>query len=216
MMYSTPLFREQRLEVKHALIRAHPLGTLVTRTVQGLIANLIPFLIDPKASENGTLKGHVARANSQWREFDPNYDALVIFQGSQTYISPSWYETKRQTGKVVPTWNYVVVQAHGRLVIRDDPDWVSTQIRQLTETQESKRAHPWAVSDAPREFIEQQVRAIVGIEIPISRLEGKWKVSQNRPQADREGVVEGLKEGADDNGLAMAALVASALSGDAS
>jgi transcriptional regulator len=213
-MYSTPQFREERVDVLHALIRAHPLGILVTRTREGLLANAIPFLIDAAASENGTLQGHLARANSQWRDFDPDYDALVIFQGAQTYVSPSWYATKRQTGKVVPTWNYVVVQAHGRLVVRDDPHWVSTQIEQLTDTQERPRAKPWAVSDAPREFVDQQVKAIVGIEIPIARIEGKWKVSQNRPHADRAGVVEGLKEGADDNARAMAGLVSAALKGD--
>jgi transcriptional regulator len=213
-MYSTPHFREERLDVLYALIRAHPLGILVTRTQDGLLANAIPFLVDAAASAKGTLKAHVARANSQWRDFDPDYEALVIFQGAQTYVSPSWYVTKQQTGKVVPTWNYVVVQAQGRMLVRDDPHWVSTQIEQLTDSQERPRAKRWAVSDAPREFIDQQVRAIVGIEIPIARIEGKWKVSQNRPHADRAGVVEGLSESADDNARAMAALVASALKSD--
>jgi transcriptional regulator len=213
-MYSTSQFREERVDVLHALIRAHPLGTLVTRTRDGLLANAIPFLIDSASSGNGTLKAHVARANAQWREFDPGHDALVIFQGAQTYVTPSWYATKRQTGKVVPTWNYVVVQAHGRLIVHDDPQWVLAQIEQLTDTQERSRAEPWAVSDAPHAFVDQQVRAIVGIEIPITRLEGKWKVSQNRPHADREGVIGGLKEGADDNAQAMARLVEAALKGD--
>jgi transcriptional regulator len=210
-MYSTPHFREARVGVLHALIRAHPLGILVTRTKDGLLANAIPFLIDAAASTNGTLKAHVARANSQWRDFDPDYDALVIFQGAQTYVTPSWYATKRQTGKVVPTWNYVIVQAQGRLIVRDDAHWVSSQIRQLTDSQERPRAKRWAVADAPQEFVDQQVKAIVGIEIPIARLAGKWKVSQNRPHADRAGVVEGLKEGVDDNSRAMAELVSDEL-----
>jgi transcriptional regulator len=213
-MYSTAHFKEQRLEVLHALIQAHPLGILVTRTADGLIANAIPFFVDATASPRGTLKAHLARANSQWRDFDPNYDALVIFQGSQSYITPSWYATKRETGKVVPTWNYAVVQAHGRIVVHDDRDWVLPQIEKLTDMQEGKRQKRWAVSDAPEEFIEQQMKAIVGIEIPIAHLEGKWKVSQNRPQVDRQGVVAGLTEAADSNGLAMAALVASAMRGE--
>jgi transcriptional regulator len=213
-MYLTPHFREERLEVQHALIRAHPLGTLITRTAEGLIANAVPFLIDAAASTKGTLKAHIARANSQWRDFDPTHDALVIFQGVQSYITPSWYATKRQTGQVVPTWNYVVVQVYGTMVIHDDPEWLSEQIERLTGTQELKRAKPWAVSDAPEEFIRQQITAIVGIEIPISRIEGKWKVSQNRPLADREGVVDGLTEMGDSSGLALAALVASAARGN--
>jgi transcriptional regulator len=213
-MYSTPHFREERLDVLHALIRAHPLGILVTRTKDGLLANAVPFLIDAAASAQGTLKAHVARANSLWRDFDPDYEALAIFQGAQTYVTPSWYVTKRQTGKVVPTWNYVMVQARGRMLVRDDPHWVLTQIQQLTDTQERPRVKRWAVSDAPREFVDQQVKAIVGLEIPIARLDGKWKVSQNRPHADRTGVVEGLSESTDDNARAMAELVASALKSD--
>jgi transcriptional regulator len=209
-MYLTPQFREDRLEVQHDLIRAQPLGILVTRTADGLTANAVPFLIDATASSKGTLRAHVARANAQWREFDPNYDALVVFQGVHRYITPSWYATKRDTGKVVPTWNYAIVQVYGKMVIHDDPEWLAGQIEHLTKSQELKREKPWAVSDAPREFVRQQMKAIVGIEIPISRIEGKWKVSQNRSQADRDGIVEGLIELGDGDGQAMATMVAAA------
>jgi transcriptional regulator len=210
MMYLTPQFREDRLEVQHALIRAHPLGILVTRTATGLLANAVPFIIDAAASSKGTLRAHVARASAQWREFDADYDTLVVFQGVHSYITPSWYATKQETGKAVPTWNYAIVQARGKMVIHDDPEWLVGQIERLTNSQELKRKKPWAVADAPGEFIRQQIRAIVGIEIPISRIEGKWKVSQNRPPADRDGIIEGLIELGDSNARAMAALIASA------
>jgi transcriptional regulator len=205
-MYQPPAFREDRPDVMHALIRAHPLGLLITAT-PGLEANLIPFLVDPEPSPNGTLRGHLARANQQWRALAEGAECLVVFQGPQAYVTPSWYATKRETGKVVPTWNYATVHAWGRPSVFEDPAWLHRQVTAQTESREASRAAPWAVSDAPEAFVASQLKGIVGLEIPISRLEGKWKVSQNRPEADRAGVVEGLRgtEGADPD---MAALVA--------
>jgi transcriptional regulator len=206
-MYQPPHFREDRLDIQHRLIRAHPLGLLVTLGKTGLNANPLPFLLDADASPNGTLRAHLSRANPQWQDFDPDMEALVIFQGVDTYITPSWYETKRETGKVVPTWNYAIVQAHGPLIIRDDPDWVRAQIGELTLRHEENRSQPWAVEDAPASFIAAQLKGIVGIEIPISRIEGKWKASQNRPEADRRGVSDGLRQASDEASQKMADLV---------
>lgn len=206
-MYQPLHFREDRLEVQHALIKAFPLGALVTSGRSGLAANHIPFLVDGHPAPFGTLRAHVARANPVWRETDPDTEALVIFQESERYITPSWYETKRQTGKVVPTWNYAVVHAHGRLRAIEDEAWLRTQIADLTSLQESFRADPWAVTDAPEPFVAGQVKGIVGIEIKIARIEGKWKVSQNRPEADRLGVAEGLRADTHPGSQAMAGLV---------
>lgn len=206
-MYQPPHFREDRRDVLHGLIRAHPLGTLVTLGSSGLCANPIPFVLDPNAGPDGTLRAHLSRANPQWRDFDPAVEALVIFQGPETYITPTWYETKRQTGKVVPTWNYAIVQARGALAIKDDPDWILEQVREMTLRHEEDRAQPWAVDDAPAPFVAAQLKGIVGIEIPIHGIEGKWKVSQNRPEADRTGVSAGLREQGDGDSVRMAALV---------
>jgi transcriptional regulator len=206
-MYQPAHHREDRLDVQHALIRAFPLGTLVTNGSSGLVANHVPFLIDPEASRLGTLRAHVARANPLWKESDPEAEALVIFQGAERYVTPSWYATKRETGKVVPTWNYAVVHAYGRMRIVEDEGWLRTQIEDLTRFNEGLRAEPWAVTDAPEKFVEAMVRGIVGLEIEIARIEGKWKVSQNRPEADRRGVAAGLREDADARSGEMADLV---------
>jgi transcriptional regulator len=206
-MYQPPHFREDDLAVQHALIKAHPLGLLVTFGSAGLEANPIPFGLEASASSLGTLKAHLSRANPQWRTFDPAQEALVVFQGPETYITPSWYAAKREHGKVVPTWNYAIVQARGRLTIRDDPDWLRQQIAAMTETQEAPRPEPWNVSDAPAPFVAAQLKGIVGIEIEITRIEGKWKVSQNRPEADRLGVSAGLRHSQDDASHQMAELV---------
>jgi transcriptional regulator len=147
----------------------------------------------------------MARGNDLARTHDPEAEVLAIFQGAESYITPSWYETKRETGKVVPTWNYVTVHAHGRLRVIDDPAWLRQQITALTLTHENARALPWHVEDAPEAFVQAQIKGIIGLEIEITRLEGKWKVSQNRPAADREGVHAGLSEQGD---TAMADLVA--------
>ena len=203
-MYQPPHFREDRIEVQHGLIRSHPLGLLVTAGPGGLMANPVPFLIYPDESEFGTLRAHVARGNPQWRELGSVEECLVVFQGPHSYVSPSWYATKRETGKVVPTWNYATVHAWGRPRVIEDAGWLRRQLDDLTASQEDRRVPPWAPADAPEAFIASQMKGIVGIEIPVARIEGKWKVSQNRPQADRAGVVAGLTAEGDG---AMAALV---------
>lgn len=204
-MYQPALFREDRIEVQHGLIRAHPLGLLVTAGPAGLVANPIPFLVDAGASERGTLRCHLARANPQWRELAGAEECLVVFQGPQDYVTPSWYATKREHGKVVPTWNYATVHAWGRPQVIEDAAWLRRQLDDLTLLREGARPAPWAVEDAPSDFIAAQVRGIVGVEIPIGRIEGKWKVSQNRPEPDRAGVLAGYREAGE---TAMATLVA--------
>ncbi len=205
-MYQPDHFREDRLEVQQDLIRKHPLGLLISSGTAGLMANPIPFVLDATASERGTLRCHVARANPQWRDLLQAAECLVVFQGADHYVTPSWYATKQETGKVVPTWNYATVHAWGRPEIKDDTAWVRRQIDALTTSHEQPRATPWAVTDAPEAYIAAQLRGIVGIEIAIARMEGKWKVSQNRPEADRAGVLQGLVTEA--ASPAMAAMVA--------
>ena len=206
-MYEPPLHKKESLEAQHALIRSQPLGVLVSKGPDGLEANAIPFLIDASASKLGTLRAHMARANPQWRSLGAADEALVVFQGPDRYISPNWYATKRDTGKVVPTWNYVMVQARGRPRVIEDPEWLRAQIEELTRTHEGRRPAPWAVSDAPADFVAMQVKAIVGVEIEIARIAGKWKASQNRPAADREGVIEGLTAEGEPMALDMAEIV---------
>lgn len=206
-MYQPQHFREDRLDVQHALIRANPLGALVTVGPDGLSANHIPFIVDAEASPRGTLRGHVARANPQWKTLDPAQDALVIFQGTDRYITPAWYATKAETGNVVPTWNFAVVHVYGRPRVIHDGDWLARHVAELTALNEAGREEPWSVSDAPADFVASLLKGIVGIEIEIARIEGKWKVSQNRPEADRDGVTHGLTVQGDERSLAMAALV---------
>ena len=204
-MYIPLLFREERPEVLRALIRAHPLASLVTQGTSGLTANLVPFILVPGAGGRDILRAHLARGNPQLEDLRQGGEALVIFQGPQAYISPSWYATKLEHGKVVPTWNYVVVQAWGRPTVIEDAEWLLAQIGELTTLQEGARAEPWSVADAPEPFIAAQLRGIAGVELPIDRIEGKWKASQNQPEANRRGVVEGLREYEADS--PMAALV---------
>lgn len=206
-MYLPRHFEETRVEVLHALIREYPLGTLVTLGADGLNANHIPIEIDPEPAPFGTLRGHVARANPVWRDSIADVEALVVFQGPTAYVSPSWYPSKRETGKVVPTYNYAVVHAYGRLCSIEDPAWLRRFVERLTGRFESGRAEPWQVADAPESYIDAQLRAIVGIEIPITRLLGKWKVSQNRSALDRAGVVDGLKGNANPDAAEIARLV---------
>jgi transcriptional regulator len=206
-MYQPAHFREDRITVQHDLMCRHPLGLLVTAGPGGLMANLVPFLVYAAETDRGVLRAHVARGNPQWRELGAVDQCLVVFQGPQRYVTPSWYATKQETGKVVPTWNYVTVHAWGRPRVVEDAAWLRRQLDDLTASQEGLRPAPWKVADAPEAFIAAQMKGIVGIEIPIVRLEGKWKVSQNRPETDRAGVVAGLRdEGEGDE--AMAALVA--------
>ena len=206
-MYVPPHFREERVEVLHDLIRAHSLAPLVTLGADGLTASHIPMLIDPEPAPYGTLKGHFARANPHWQDISSEVEALAVFSGPQAYVTPSWYPTKQETGRVVPTWNYAVVHAYGRIETYTDPDRLLALITSLTDHYERELAAPWAVSDAPDDFVQRQLRAIVGIEIPIARLEGKWKVSQNRNAADRAGVAKGLSASADAEDRSVAALV---------
>ncbi|QYF95910.1 FMN-binding negative transcriptional regulator [Massilia sp. PAMC28688] len=204
-MYEPKHFLETSLPVLHALIEAHPLGTWVTHADGQLAANHIPFMLDRSRGEFGTLVAHVARANDVW---SARGESLVVFQGSDAYISPSWYASKQEAGKVVPTWNYAVVHAHGRVRVIEDAAWLLRHLADMSARHEAARELRWKLSDAPSDFIERLLPAIVGIEIPITRLTGKWKVSQNRSQADREGVVAGLRAQADHESNAMATLVA--------
>lgn len=192
-MYQPVHFIEDRLEVQHDLIRANPLGLLVSAGAGGLMADHIPFIVDSTDGASGTLRCHVARANPHWRALQSVDECMVVFQGPQAYISPSLYPSKREHGRVVPTWNYAVVQAWGCPRVIEDDVWLRQQIGALTHHQEAGQREPWAVSDAPEPFVAAQIRAIVGIEIPIARIEGKWKVSQNRADADRAGVAAGLQ-----------------------
>ena len=187
-MYCPSLFREDRLEVLHALIRSHPLGLLISHGPSGLLANLLPFVLKTGGSERGVLQAHMARANPQWRELE-GQDVLVVFRGTDAYVSPSLYATKHETGKVVPTWNYAMVQARGKVGLRDQVEWLTPQLSALTSGREANRPRPWAVTDAPADYIETQKKAIVGLEIEIAALDGKWKVSQNQPEANRRSVV---------------------------
>lgn len=207
MTYIPKPFEVTDVGALHGLIRRHPLGALVTLTDGGLDANHIPFLVSPDPAPFGTLHGHVARANPVWRESRPVSGALVVFQGEERYISPSWYPTKEETQKVVPTWNYVVVHAHGPVRFVDDAAWLRSHLEALTREHESPRETPWAVIDAPADYVDSMITALIGVEIPIGRLSGKWKVSQNRPARDRQGVVEGLTREGTPAALAMAELV---------
>ena len=206
-MYVPSQFSESRVAVLQQLVREHSLATLVTLGADGLNANHIPMELDPEPAPHGTLRGHVARANPVWRDHLPDVEALAVFQGPRAYITPSWYRTKLETGKVVPTYNYAVVHARGPLRIVDDPAWLRALVERLTRMHESSRPQPWQVSDAPEEFVASQLHAIVGIEIAVTRLVGKWKVSQNRPAVDRAGVADGLRGSAGADAAAMARLV---------
>ena len=206
-MYVPRHFEESRTDVLHELVRAHPFATLVTQSADGLEANHLPLELDPEPTPYGTLVGHVARANPVWRQAAVDVDALVIFAGPHGYVSPGWYPTKQETGKVVPTWNYAVVHAHGRLRFVEDAAWLRALVERLTRRYETTRPAPWAVSDAPSEFIDAMLKAIVGVEMVVTRLVGKWKLSQNRPVADRAGVRRGLVAEATPGGADLAALM---------
>ena len=213
-MYCPDPFAETRPEILRALIQRYPLATLVSMGANGLEANHIPLYLAPGEGPQPVLQGHVARANPLWREAPPNGEVLVIFQGPQHYISPSWYATKAETGKVVPTWNYAVVHAHGPLYVRDDPDWVRKQMISLTAQQENGFTMSWQVDDAPRDFTERLIGQVVGIEIPISRWVGKWKVSQNQPLRNRDSVVAHLEQQNQPDSGAMAEYVLTSLKYD--
>jgi transcriptional regulator len=203
-MYCPSSFQEQRPEVQHAFIRSHPLGLLISNGSTGLLANLIPFVLKAGGRGHAVLQAHMARANPQWRELD-DQSVLVVFKGPDAYVSPSLYSTKQETGRVVPTWNYVMVQVRGRARLRDHVDWLTPQLHALTTAREAERTPPWSITDAPPDYIEAQKKAIVGIEIEVDSIQGKWKVSQNQPEANRQSVADAFD--ADDKTQEMAALV---------
>ncbi len=206
-MYIPPHFTEDRLDRLHDLIRAEPLGILVTCGPDGLTANHIPFIVDPAAGEFGTLQAHVARNNPVWREPLTVAQAMVIFQGPAAYISPTWYPAKREDHEVVPTWNYLTVHAHGPVIVHDDVRWLRAQAGRLTRAMERDQAVPWKMADAPRDYVEAELGRIVGIEIPIARLVGKAKLNQNRTDADRAGAADGLRVAGGGQREAMAELI---------
>ena len=206
-MYVPRLLEETDPAVLHGLIRAHPLGMWVTQAGSELIANHIPFLLDADRGPHGTLVGHVARANPVWESFSPTVASLVVFRGADSYITPSWYPSKRVHGRAVPTWNYAVVHASGMPRAIQDRDWMLRLVTRLTDAQEASRPEPWKGSDAPAEHVDRLLNNIVGIEIPIDRIVGKWKANQTSPPADKLGVIEGLLERGDSQSREMAALV---------
>lgn len=206
-MYIPTQFDEPDIDVMHELIRDRPLATLVTMSSQGLNANHIPLHLVTEPRPFGTLRGHVARANPIWHDFQADIELLAIFHGPDAYITPSWYATKKETGKVVPTWNYAVVHAHGTLRIIDDAEWMREQLEALTAHNEAQLPRPWAVSDAPSEFTEKLIGAVIGIEITITKLSGKWKVSQNQPSQNQASVIEGLESSDKTDANTMAALL---------
>jgi len=208
-MYIPARFAESDLSVLQLLIEQRPFGTWVTAGEAELVVNHLPFLLDRGRGDNGTLMGHVARSNPVWRQFSAALPSVFVFHGPQAYISPSWYPSKAEHGKAVPTWNYAVVHAHGLPRAIHDRDWLLDHVTRHSAAREAGKASPWQVSDAPAAFVEALLQGIVGIEVPISKLEGKWKVSQNRPAADRLGAAAGLREQGDETAIAMAELIRS-------
>jgi transcriptional regulator len=208
-MYIPAHYSEKRLEVLHQLVQEHPLGTLVTLEASGLNANHLPFelIAATPAAPFGTLRGHISRANPLWKNLQAQSEAMLIFQGPSAYITPNWYEEKRISGEEVPTYNYAVVHAHGQLELIHDAQWLLTHLHALSDIHEASQPLPWKVSDAPPAFIDKLVRGLVGIEIPIKRLEGKWKVSQKQSAQDKINMAAGLRATGGDDAVAMAALV---------
>lgn len=192
-MYTPPAFREDDPAALRQIMREARLSTLVTATAEGLVATPLPLLLDETEGEFGTLYGHLAKANPQWK-LPATHDALVVFSGPDAYVTPSWYAAKREHGKVVPTWNYEAVHAYGPVEFFEDESRLRAVVTRLTELYEKSRTEPWQVTDAPETFIGAQLRGIVGVRVPIARLEGKRKMSQNRPEADRVGVAAGLAQ----------------------
>jgi transcriptional regulator len=210
MLYNPPAFRVEDRDIVQAHIEQTGLAMLITNGGDGPLVSHVPLLLDRKRGTHGTLLGHMAKANPQWQSGDLSVDAVAVFPGPDAYISPSWYASKQEHGRVVPTWNYAVIHARGRLQFFDDPAWILEAVERLTRRHEAARAEPWAVSDAPEPFVQSQLTAIVGLELEITSLEGKRKVSQNRDNADREGVIKGLGENGDET---MQALVRAEMEG---
>ena len=206
-MYEPSHFKVEDRDALHGVIRANPLATLVTAGADGLLANPVPFVLHPELGEQGLLRAHLARPNPQGRAIAAGAETLVVFTGVERYVTPAWYASKQEHGKVVPTWNYVTVQVRGPARAIEDPAWLRAQLESLTRQQEAPRAEPWSVSDAPEPFIAAQARGIVGIEIEIASIIGKFKLSQNRQEADRLGVLNGLSADPETESQAMAGLV---------
>ena len=213
-MYLPKHFAEPSVEVMHDLIRAHPLSTLITMTADGIEANHIPLLLSAQPGPFGTLYGHVARANPLWQEYQKDCEILAVFSGPNAYISPTWYATKKEHGKVVPTWNYAVTHAYGTLRVIDDAEWLRSHLTALTAKNEANLPTPWAVEDAPHDYTEKMISAVVGIEITITRLIGKWKVSQNQPAQNRETVIQALNTSSEAQAVSMATLIRDAAKKD--
>lgn len=207
-MYIPEQFAEHDPDELRRLITAYPLGTLVTLGSEGLSANHLPFELATGKAPNGALLGHVAHANAVWQDFSTEHEALVIFQGPSAYISPNWYPTKAETHRHAPTYNYATVHVYGRLIIHDDEKWLRGFLGRLTRRMEAPQPQPWKMGDAPRDFLQDLLGKIVGIEIEISRIVGKWKVSQNRLPVDRDGAALGLRATGDPEAVAMADLIA--------
>lgn len=207
-MYIPPSNAEPRVEAVLDFVEAHPFAALVTTGPDGLFATHLPLALDRSRGEHGVLRGHVARANPHPRRAAPDVEALVVFAGPDAYVTPAWYPSKAEHGEVVPTWNYVAVHAYGRLAFTEDPGFLRAHLRELTERSERGREHPWSVEDAPAEYLARLERAIVGLEIEVTRWEGKWKMSQNRPGRDIDGVVRGLSASPDPRERAVAEIVA--------
>ena len=193
-MYSPAWFREERLEVLQGAVDAIGFGTLVTAGRSGIMASHIPMLIDRTRGTRGTLFGHVARGNPQWRDSKPGEEGLAMFLGPDAYITPGWYRSRLETGRVVPTWNYVAVHVRGPVSFFEDQQRLMDVVTKLTEHHEAYSKNPWRVTDAPADYVAKELKSIVGFEMEITKIEGKWKLSQNRPQADRDGVRRGLVE----------------------
>lgn len=207
-MYQPNLFRVDDVAQMHALMRARPFAALVSAGELGLYASHLPTVLKDEGTY-GVVECHLARPNPHCKELAEVREALMIFQGAEGYITPNWYPSKAATGKVVPTWNYAVVHAYGRPEVVNDADWLRRHVTELTAQQEKAASKPWAVSDAPESFVNAMLRGIVGFRFPIARLEGKWKMSQNREMWDREGVVRGLRERRQGDDLEIADYVAS-------
>ncbi len=205
-MYTPPAFREDDLPNLHAAMREARLANFVTATAEGLLATPLPLFLVPDEGPYGTLYGHLARANSQWK-LAPAGEAMALFMGADAYVTPSWYASKREHGKVVPTWNYVAIHAYGPVEFFEDADRLLDVVARLTDLHERPRAEPWAVTDAPDAFIRAQLRGIVGLRLPITRIEGKRKMSQNRSAEDRAGVAAGLAAGERSSDRDAAALI---------
>jgi transcriptional regulator len=206
-MYIPQSNKEDRLPVLHKLMEDQPFVSLVTMGASGLFASHIPMVLERDGTALGLLKGHLSRANTQWREFSPSVQTLAIFSGPHHYITPNWYPEKEANGRVVPTWNYAVVHAYGHLKVIEEGEWLMAHLHTLTGIHEAGSPAPWKVSDAPADYIASLAKGIVGLELVIERIEGKWKVSQNRSEQDRSGVAEGLAELNTTESLAMKALV---------